>query len=324
MRHQLLPILVLTAVAFSSSNLIIDSKSYKGYGNDNTVLTDDSDLFHKIVCDDDASDMNPETIAICNVIKVKNYINTDNNNVFKTLNGAISKDNENYNGKGFRKEQWHNYPRQLDRLQKFLYERDKRDDEKEINFEYGPEPTADYNVNEIYPEYRDSDSNEIGTNEILLPSNDDDTRDIYDTVVTSSNPLLILKIRLACLSNTLDTKLLKDRTATEDKPNIVPLLGHVDHKNPDEKLTKKENDWNSIQQSYFGDKRNVFKSLPSKKRIFSIWSRLQSLNPKGHELHHRRYLHAYYGGLPNADGGGAMSAETRAMSRPPGSPLRWG
>lgn len=61
------------------------------------------------------------------------------------------------------------------------------------------------------------------------------------------------------------------------------------------------------------------------KRIFSLWSRLQSLNHKGHELQHRRHLHAFYG-LPDSDGGGGtLTAQTRAtLMRPPGSPLRWG
>lgn len=60
------------------------------------------------------------------------------------------------------------------------------------------------------------------------------------------------------------------------------------------------------------------------KRIFSLWSRLQGLSPKGHELHHRRHLHAFYG-MPDSESGGTLTAETRAtFMRPPGSPLRWG
>lgn len=61
-----------------------------------------------------------------------------------------------------------------------------------------------------------------------------------------------------------------------------------------------------------------------KKRLFSLWSRLQSLSHRGHELHHRRHLHAFYG-LPDNKGNGIVTAQTRAtFVRPPGSPLRWG
>lgn len=69
------------------------------------------------------------------------------------------------------------------------------------------------------------------------------------------------------------------------------------------------------------------KNRKVRKRIFSLWSRLQSLNHKGHELQHRRHLYALYG-HPDSEGagsGGALTAETRAtFMRPPGSPLRWG
>lgn len=68
-----------------------------------------------------------------------------------------------------------------------------------------------------------------------------------------------------------------------------------------------------------------WKSIPEKRRMFSMWSRLQSLNPKGHELHHRRHMHAYYiQSAADSNSGIVNAVVPRTPSRPPGSPLRWG
>ncbi|CAF4781181.1 unnamed protein product [Pieris macdunnoughi] len=152
----------------------------------------------------------------------------------------------------------------------------------------------------------------------------------YDEVVTIS-PLLILKIRLSYLTDNIE--------------NMKPTMYHYSIPVPlDIKTQTKEGELNKILQdeiSYLNDvksdeddddeieeesKSNKNKKVV-KKRIFSLWSRLQGLH-RGHELHHRRHLHAFYG-LPDDGGGGGgdstLTAETRAtFLRPPGSPLRWG
>ncbi|CAH4017122.1 unnamed protein product [Pieris brassicae] len=150
----------------------------------------------------------------------------------------------------------------------------------------------------------------------------------YEEVVTIS-PLLILKIRLSYLTDNIE--------------NMKPTMYHYSMPVPLDIMTQtKDGELNKILQdeiSYSNDvrsddddevieeesKSNKNKKVV-KKRIFSLWSRLQGLH-RGHELHHRRHLHAFYG-LPDDGGGGGdstLTAETRAtFLRPPGSPLRWG
>lgn len=118
------------------------------------------------------------------------YADTDNKQNVDIFN-IISKD-DNYNGEGFRKEQWHNYPRQLDRLHQ-LYEQntDKR------NFD--PDPNKEY-TEEVAPENQDVNDR---TNEIYLDSNPG-MNNVYDAVIAATNPLLILKMRLASLNKDID------------------------------------------------------------------------------------------------------------------------
>ncbi|VVC89576.1 unnamed protein product [Leptidea sinapis] len=148
--------------------------------------------------------------------------------------------------------------------------------------------------------------------ELLLNSNDE--------IVTIS-PLLILKIRLSYLNNGLR----------------MPGQGNNGQTNEISTDSESGRLYNKILESgnnvVDGDNQSL--DLPTetskklvKKRIFSLWSRIQGLH-RGHELHHRRHLHAFYG-IPDDGGGGSsksgtLTAETRAtFIRPPGSPLRWG
>lgn len=119
------------------------------------------------------------------------YAEADNNQNDDIFNILSNKD-DNYNGEGFRKEQWHNYPRQLDRLHQ-LYEHntDKR------NFD--PEPNKEY-IEEVAPDNQDVNER---TNEIYLDSNPA-TNNVYDAVIDATNPLLILKMRLASLNKDID------------------------------------------------------------------------------------------------------------------------
>ncbi|XP_041974196.1 uncharacterized protein LOC121729675 isoform X2 [Aricia agestis] len=202
MRQSLLPLLLLTTITLSLSDVLpltpVDQTEEPVDGDqeyDNTFNTVDNDrnIFYELFKGTDSDKSKSRR-------KHKTY-------PVKIFNDATQ--SENYDDKGYRKEQWHNYPRQLDRLHRSSYE---------------------------YPE--------------IETANDFD----YSEKNKDTNP--------------------------QERKSV-------------------------------------------NKRIFSLWSRLQSLSHKGHELHHRRHLYSFYG-LPEG-GGGALTAETRAsLVRPPGSPLRWG
>lgn len=244
------------------------------------------------------------------------FTDPDNNRDTDIIN--IFNKNDNYNGEGFRKEQWHNYPRQLDRLHQ-MYEQS----EEKRNYE--ADLTKEQYSEEIAPDK--NDINDV-TNEFPLLSNTE-TNNIYD-IVMAANPLLTLKIRLACLTDNVDhtnnycfnliTSELKSSYQSKDDKNEHELKD----KNPILNVMKvKREDISNTQNSELTeDALNENKTV--NKRIFSLWSRLQNLSPKAHELQHRRHLHAYYG-LSDSDSSGILTAETRAtLMRPPGSPLRWG
>ncbi|CAK1548358.1 unnamed protein product [Leptosia nina] len=191
-----------------------------------------------------------------------------------------------------------------------------------------------------YPKYSkwlyaedESNDNDIHKNKDFTGNSESDTKTVlsnpignpkkFEEIVTIS-PLLILKIRLSLLSNNIDNmeldrytdsmpvdvRIVRDQTNTES----VKRVGLLDD------LRQDESDKSGASEP------NKTKKVV-KKRIFSLWSRLQGLTHRGHELHHRRHLHAFYG-LPDDGGGGdggTLTAETRAtFMRPPGSPLRWG
>ncbi|KAJ8734659.1 hypothetical protein PYW08_013909 [Mythimna loreyi] len=317
MRQYIVPVLLLTIVALSSSNVLPmsvndlnrEQLSFDSQHNDNTFsdryqTRNVIDEIYKLYV---AHDDKPGS----NKLQLK-YADADNNQNDDIFN-IISKD-DNYNGEGFRKEQWHNYPRQLDRLHQ-LYEHntDKR------NFD--PDPNKEY-TEEVAP-----DNQEVNDkpNEIYLDSNTA-TDNVYDAVMAATNPLLILKMRLASLNKDIDN-------ANAQYANLINLrLGSNNlredeknefrNENPEVNVMKVKREGVASTQTDLSENRTQNKAV--NKRIFSLWSRLQSLNHKGHELQHRRHLHAFYG-LPDSDGGGALTAETRAtLMRPPGSPLRWG
>ncbi|KAM3966597.1 uncharacterized protein ACR2FA_012132 [Aphomia sociella] len=331
MRQSLVPVILLAIVALSSSNIlpimsINELKTELGMNsqNDNTFSNKFqnrnilNDIYYKVSIGTTNDDLFPK---IRKLPELK-FAEWDNNRAVNDLNNIL-KNGNSYNGEGFRKEQWHNYPRQLDRLHKYLY-----DDNITVKRSPNPDDTADY-TNEYVPKILDR-NNDLSTNEFLVYSNNDDTPNIYDAAVATTNPFLILKIRLACLSNKLENNdvtkvagaiLSEDVSSIDNKEEEKLYTNEV---NPSFEAVKvKREDMSGSQKKELTDnalngKRSV------KKRIFSLWSRLQSLNPKGHELQHRRHLHTFYG-LPNSDGGGIISAETRAtLMRPPGSPLRWG
>lgn len=335
MRQYLVPVLLLAITAQCLSNVLpvlsltqleAETLGPNSQQNDNIFISNSyqikdilKDKFHEI----------PYSIEKSVQKGIKNlhfgYTNEGNN---PNIYNSIEKDNNNYD-EGFRKEQWHNYPRQLDRLSMYFNSKqntDKRNlyPENLINKALYPEATITDN------KYRDKGYDMI-TNEFQLDSNPD-TSSFYDPVATATNPLLILKIRLASLSNNLlnaDTEQYQNFVSNENEitknisirePNIFdgeiyPALNMI--------KVKREGVVNIVQDNEVAEDAST-ENKAIKKRIFSLWSRIQGLNPKGHELPHRRHLHAFYG-MPDNNGGGPLTAETRAiLMRPPGSPLRWG
>ncbi|XP_013183305.1 uncharacterized protein LOC106129324 [Amyelois transitella] len=321
MRQSLVPVILLATVALSSSNVLpfmsINRLETEPLGfnspNDN-IFRDNknifNDLFYKISI---GTSLNNPIPKVQKLPKIK-FDDFDNNRGEAEFN-SLSKD-QSYNGEGYRKKQWHNYPRQLDRLHNYFYGRHRA-------HKRNPDPDdPDKGSYEIVPETHRS--NDITTNEYIVYS-DDGAQSIYDTVIANTNPFLILKIRLACLSNKL-------KNTGETKQTGLALPDYNLNENDDKLLTNeinpsmdavkvKREDISGLQGSMEVERIDGKRTV--KKRLFSLWSRLQSLNHKGHELQHRRHLHAFYG-LPE-DGNGVLTAETRAtLMRPPGSPLRWG
>ncbi|CAB3236988.1 unnamed protein product [Arctia plantaginis] len=315
MAQCFIPVLLLATVALSSSNVLPmtmnhiskESLALNGQYNDNifsnryqtrNVLNEIYKLYE-----------NKPTMSKLQLT----FADPDNNG--EDILSIFNK-NDNYNGEGFRKEQWHNYPRQLDRLhQTKEYNNEKR------NFE--PDPSKEQYTEEIAP--GDHNVNDI-TNEYHLDTNTD-TNDVYEAVI-AANPLLILKIRLACLNkdvenaNTHYANLLSSELEFNNMKDDE-LNAHIRNDNPAMNVIKVKREDVFSTQGGKSDNASTENKVVNK-RIFSLWSRLQSLNHKGHELQHRRHLHAFYG-LPDSDGGGTLTAETRAtFLRPPGSPLRWG
>ncbi|XP_026725846.1 uncharacterized protein LOC113492550 isoform X2 [Trichoplusia ni] len=311
MPQYIVTALLLALVALSSSNVLpvsISDLNREPLGLDGHSDNTYSNRYQSKNVLDEIYNMYVEREnrpGLINKLQLK-YTDTDNkqnDDIFSIIN----KD-DNYNGEGFRKEQWHNYPRQLDRLHEFY----GRNAEKR-NFD--PDPDDDQYTAEVAPDDRDTADK---TNEYSSLNSIPDSK-VYDTVLTPTNPFLILKIRLACLNKDIDNGKfatlitgLESNYQKEDERN----------ENPEVNVMKvKREDIPSSQNNELTD--NTTQKVVNK-RIFSLWSRLQSLNHKGHELQHRRHLHAFYS-LPDSDGGGTLTAETRAtLMRPPGSPLRWG
>lgn len=214
MRQNLLSILMLAAVALSSSNIILDSSQarfHRSQINDNIFMNDNSNMIDKLFCDNNNLKADEKTLNLCRILKMKYNVNADNNRIkfdnFDVESGFNDK------SKGFRKEQWHNYPRQLDRLQKFLYDKSAYTDREGIPEVYSPisENVVDENTIPML--------NNENFYEIEPKKNIDKTNNIYDSVLTSTNPLLILKIRLAYLDKSLTNNDIEDTEQYSNIPN---------------------------------------------------------------------------------------------------------
>lgn len=170
----------------------------RGQENDNTYFNNKVSV-EKIICDDmNTPIIDQEISTLCKVLKLKSYINRDNKIRRNILDDIVQKREGNYDRKSFRKVQWHNYPRQLDRLQRFLFKRHKP---LEDGNERNPELINNDMMNDIVS-YNDKDLSGVRTDEVII-LNSNRGEQIYDAVVASTDPLLILKLRLACLSSAL-------------------------------------------------------------------------------------------------------------------------
>lgn len=195
MGQSLIPVLLLATVALSSSNVLpistnqlnreslgLDSQYNDNIFSNRYQTRNVLDELYKLY----VGQQNKPTLNKLQLM----YADPDNNRDDDILN--IFNKNDNYNGEGFRKEQWHNYPRQLDRLhQLYGQNNEKRNFDTDLSKERYTEEIAPDNrhVNDIANEFH-LDSN-TGTNKV------------YDTEI-AANPLLILKIRLACLNKDVD------------------------------------------------------------------------------------------------------------------------
>ncbi|XP_049886930.1 uncharacterized protein LOC126381493 [Pectinophora gossypiella] len=321
MRQLLVPVLLLAAVALSSSNVLpmtsadrLDTNAMNGQQYDNIF----SNRYNtRNVLDTMFYTVPGGTSQSTRLLrKIGKYKNTNNNRAKESLNAVVNEE-DNYDGEGFRKEQWHNYPRQLDRLHEYLL--DYRDGDMKRSIDTDDLGMEEYDATES----KEKSSSNIATNEYLLDNNED-KHNTYDAVIAATNPFLILKVHLTCLSNRLKKMPETNpeelfQTDLKKKTNDVEGRLFTNEINPAAKVKR---EGVTAQENELSNDNSSSKKKTVNKRLFSLWSRLQSLSHKGHELPHRRHLTFY--GFPDSDGGGALTAETRAMMRPPGSPLRWG
>lgn len=227
MRQSFVAVLLLTTVALSSSNVLpvlslaqIKAEPFNFDQQYDNILISNNKFQTRDIINDKYT---PYTVKDDVQTRIKrlqiDYIDTENNPIDE-LYSIIEKDN-NYNGEGFRQEQWHNYPRQLDRLNNYL--EDHRNADKRNLDPDGPKK-EEYSEN--IP--NDKDKNNMITNGFQIDINPE-TRNFYDAVVSATNPLLVLKIRLAYLSSNL---------ASADAKQYRDLISSV--KSNNENLSAKE------------------------------------------------------------------------------------
>ncbi|CAG4924538.1 unnamed protein product [Colias eurytheme] len=309
MQHSLLPLLLLAIVTVCSTNEIpmmnrLELENFFGnQDNDNTLNNrlqnrDTKKIFFKQLLNR-LPLLKPE---ITNLIYEYEEDNGDSHILHDRNNKEYNLDD--YLTQELRRE----YPKQTNSIP--------------AQFDRNPETSRTSNQNELDKQHEERDFEKILDNRLNFFED--------EQKFAPASPLLILKIRLSYLANDIKPKLPKDYTYTQ----LVPL--HSEDKNKEDGAYDKilQNDLDSAVKVKREEADNTNeaetdtdKNKKIKKRIFSLWSRLQGLH-RGHELHHRRHLHAFYG-LPDDGGGGgdggALTAETRAtFLRPPGSPLRWG
>lgn len=190
MRQYLLSLILLTTITLSSSNVLpilsinkVDSDTLlDDQEGDNTLNNKQSrinpNIFYKVFIGTSKDNL-PKKSQLSRL----KYLDNDNNPERNIYNGLTANE-DNFDDEGFRKEQWHNYPRQLDRLHKnsFIY----KELEKILH------------ANDLE---QTQHKNKVG-DDVYQYTSDDILGDFDSDAI--AGPLLILKIRLAYLTNNLN------------------------------------------------------------------------------------------------------------------------
>lgn len=256
--HQsLLPVVLLTTITLSSSTILpilsikkLDTDSLlEDQDSDNTLKTNrltsiNPNVFYKILIESSKDNLQKKT----HPTRLK-YSIDDNNQERKIFDGSIDTEN-NYDNEGFRKDQWHNYPRQLDRLNK--------------NLLLNKHLENVINIDDLGKTKRSDDTRN------LYNYLNDDVYGNFDTDIIAE-PLFILKIKLAYLTNNIkndDTDLIPLVSSTYNDDNKVKekdaILGN-DNKSVT-KVKRKEN-FNGEDITFLG-KYNMYVLCTY---IFRIW-----------------------------------------------------
>lgn len=192
--------------------------------SDNTLKTNrltsiNPNVFYKILIESSKDNLQKKT----HPTRLK-YSVDDNNQERNFFDGSIDTEN-NYDDEGFRKEQWHNYPRQLDRLNKNLLL--NKHLEKIINIADLGKPKSSDDTRNLYNYLND------------------DVYGNFDTDIIAE-PLFILKIKLAYLNKNIkndDTDLIPLVSSANDDDNKIKendaMLGNDDKSVT--KVKRKEN-----------------------------------------------------------------------------------
>lgn len=207
MQKLLVPVLVLATAALSSSNVLPIASmdelnpepfSFNYQDNDNTYSSK-----HQTRNKLNAILFNVDVEPEIDKLPQANY--EDNNEDFS----SISKD-DNYNVKGFRKEQWHNYPRQLDRLNRYFYQH-QRADKRNLDPDDPGTVYTDGSVN------RDQENLEDATPDEYDPEYDPKSHTSNEAEMAAAviNPLLIFRIHLACYN--------KNKAVNQDNLESIDL-----------------------------------------------------------------------------------------------------
>lgn len=206
---------MLTTVALSASDvlpILPDRNTVQVFNiddqSDNNIYSNsyqDSDLPNSIFYNNAAAGdryVSPPNFRDDNL-----SMNNDNYNLDEgDLNENYVKE-DNYDDKRYRKEQWHNYPRQLDRLQNSKHTRDETD---EVAI---PKPSFSKPIDGHFDDY--------STNEFRVESTDGD-RNVYENVVAATNPFLVLKVQLMYLRDDADGE------DSNQYPNLYLLQSETD------------------------------------------------------------------------------------------------
>lgn len=190
MCRRLLPLVLLTTITLSSSNvlpilsinkldteaLLDDQDSDNTFNNKHNI---NPNIFYKVFIETPKD--NTRKIS-----QISRYMDGDNQDAKKL-------DNEDNDDEGLRKEQWHNYPRQLDRLNSRLDE--------------------DMVLEKIL-----LDTENLEARDDISQYINDNVGSLYDSS-SIDGPLLVLKIRLAYLNDNIN-----DADANKFQyPDLVPV-----------------------------------------------------------------------------------------------------